>query len=107
MTSPSSLRQLRQLASLYGVQTAYYDVLHRRRSASAESLLAVLPALAASIAAPKDAPAALRERKQEIWRRVLEPVSVAWEGDLGLHDQTRVGARHAVPLPVRLPANKS
>jgi 4-alpha-glucanotransferase len=107
MTSPSGLRQLRQLASLYGVQTAYYDVLHRRRSASAESLLAVLPALGASIAAPEDAPAALRERKQEIWRRVLEPVSVAWEGDLGLHDQTRVGARHAVPLPVRLPANKS
>lgn len=100
MTPSSGLRQLRQLASLYGVQTAYYDVLHRRQSASAESLLAVLQALGASVAAPEDAPAALRERKQEIWRRVLEPVTVAWDGDLS-------GAHGRAPLPVRVPNNKA
>ena len=100
MTPSSGLRQLQQLAALYGVQTAYYDVLHRRQSAPVESLLAVLQALGASVATPRDAPAALRERKQEMWRRVLEPVTVAWDG-------SRVGARHAVPLHVRVPSGKS
>jgi 4-alpha-glucanotransferase len=107
MTPSSGLRQLRQLASLYSVQTAYYDVLHRRQSASAESLLAVLPALGASVATPEDVREALRERKQEIWRRVLEQVTVAWDGEIGAHGHTRVGAHGRAPLPVRLPVNKS
>jgi hypothetical protein len=37
--------QLRQLASLYGVQTSYYDVTHRRKSASPEALFLTLRAL--------------------------------------------------------------
>ena len=43
---------LNKLARLYGVQTAYYDVHHRRRQASPESLLAILR----SLGAPRDNP---------------------------------------------------
>jgi 4-alpha-glucanotransferase len=90
MSTASGLRELRQLASLYGVQTAYYGVDRRRRSSSAESLAAVLQGLGANITSPKDAPLALRERQQQLWRRVVEPVTVAWDGNVA-------------NLPLRLP----
>jgi 4-alpha-glucanotransferase len=45
-----------------------------------ESLLAALKALGAPVTAPDDVPAALRERRQSLYRRVMEPVTVAWEG---------------------------
>ncbi|MFH1650509.1 MAG: 4-alpha-glucanotransferase [Chloroflexota bacterium] len=81
MTAAGS-RLLPQLARLYDVQTAYYDVSHHRRQASPEALLALLPALGAPVAHLRDVPAALRARRQESWRRLLEPAAVAWEGDL-------------------------
>ena len=80
MGCPSGISFLNHLARLYGVQTAYYDVSHRRRQASSESLMAVLRALGASIATLKDVPIALRERRQSIWQTLLEPVFVAWDG---------------------------
>jgi 4-alpha-glucanotransferase len=83
MSISSGLRELRQLASLYGVQTAYYGVDHRRRPSSAESLAAVLQGLGASLASPRDVPLALRERRQQLWRRAVEPVAVAWDGIVG------------------------
>lgn len=69
-----------QLARLYGVQTAYYDVNHRRRQASPEALLGVLQALDAPVASIRDVPDALAERRQALWRRAVEPVAVAWDG---------------------------
>lgn len=78
------LRTLHQLAALYGVQTAYYDVGHRRRVAAPESLLPVLRALGAPLQTFQDVPAALRERRQALWRRGAEPVVVVWEGSGGL-----------------------
>lgn len=80
MGQPSNIRRLHQLARLYGVQTAYYDVHHQRRQASPESLLAVLGALGAPVATLGDVPAAWRERQRALWQRRLEPVTVAWEG---------------------------
>ena len=62
MTTSGGSRLLRQLARLYGVQTAYYDVSHRRRPASDEALLAVLRHMGASVATPADVAPALRER---------------------------------------------
>ena len=82
MDSRSGLRLLYQLACVYGVQTAYYDVSHRRRGASVESLLAVLRALGAPVANLQDVPSAWREHQQALWERRLEPVVVAWEGEL-------------------------
>lgn len=70
--------QLYRLAHLYGVQTAYYDISHRRRQISTETLLAVLRALGAPVETLGDVPAALRECERERLRRCCEPIVVAW-----------------------------
>ena len=87
-------RALHQLAYLYGIQTAYYDVVHRQQQASAEALLAVLRALGAPVQSLQDVPAALRERRQTTWQQMLEPVVVAWDG-------------RPVSMAVRLPSGIS
>lgn len=71
---------LNQLAELYGVQTSYYDVVGQLTAASPDALVQVLRALGAAIEKASDAPAALRQRRQEEWGRWLEPVTVAWDG---------------------------
>ncbi|MBD3336081.1 MAG: 4-alpha-glucanotransferase [Candidatus Eisenbacteria bacterium] len=81
---------LHKLASLYGIQTAYRDLYRRRRRASSDVLIEVLAALGAPLAGPRDVRAALRHRLEEMWRRVLPPVVVSWEGD-------------PLRIPVRLP----
>ena len=81
MSSAWRTRLLYQLAHLYGVQTAYYDVSHHRQQVSTEALLAVLQSLGAPIASLQDVPSAWRERRQELWQRPLEPVAVAWDGE--------------------------
>lgn len=74
-------RELRELASLSGVQLSYIDILsRRRRTATVNSLLAVLRALGHPVEKLKDAPVALREYKQADWRELTEPVSVARKG---------------------------
>jgi 4-alpha-glucanotransferase len=79
-TTATHRRSLHQLAQLYGVQTAYYDVDHRRRPAAVASLLAVLHAMGAPVDRLDDVPSALRVRQQEIWRQPLDAVIVVWEG---------------------------
>ncbi|MEW6298559.1 MAG: 4-alpha-glucanotransferase [Thermodesulfobacteriota bacterium] len=74
------IRQLRRLARLYGVQTSYYDVFRRRVSAAPESLVRALQAAGAPVEKLADVPPALRARSQELWRRLCEPVAVAWDG---------------------------
>jgi len=64
------------LATLYGVITSYVgedDAVHQ---ADREVVLAILRALGVAIDHPKDAGAALRARRLEVARRVLEPVVV-------------------------------
>ena len=73
-------RSLRQLARLYGVQTAYYDMAYRHQQTGVETLLALLKALGAPVDNLQDAPAAVRERRQTLWQHTTEPVAVAWEG---------------------------
>ncbi|UCB42778.1 MAG: 4-alpha-glucanotransferase [Dehalococcoidales bacterium] len=83
MSPPSSVH-LRQLARLYGVQTAYYDVNHHRQQAFDESLLAILRSLGAPLANLQDVPSAWRERRQVLWQRMIEPVIVTWIGKIPL-----------------------
>jgi len=71
---------LHRLARLYGVETAYRDCSGHRQEAGRETLLAVLRALEAPVHGPADLAAALRERIQNRWRRVCEPVAAAWRG---------------------------
>jgi 4-alpha-glucanotransferase len=71
------------LARLYGVQTSYYDVTHRRIRVSPEAVLAVLKALGTPLERQADARDALRERVAAIWGERCEPVAVDWEGSGG------------------------
>ncbi|MBI1956493.1 MAG: 4-alpha-glucanotransferase, partial [Acidobacteria bacterium] len=74
------LRRLQRLAHLYGIQLAYHDAFGQFREASPESLLGALRALGAPVESLDHVPDALRERRQQMWRRVLKPVMVAWDG---------------------------
>jgi 4-alpha-glucanotransferase len=78
----SSQRLLARLAELYQVQTRYRDALGHVREPSEESLLRTLLALGAGVGGPAGLAEAVRTREAEIWGRVLDPVLVAWEGDL-------------------------
>lgn len=81
MSTHSSVRFLHQLARLYGIQTSYFDVNHHRQQASPEALLQVLKALGAPVTGLEDVPQALREHRQALWRQVIEPVIVVWDGE--------------------------
>lgn len=73
---------LHQLARLYGVQTSYYNIAGLRRPGLPEAVLPVLRALGAPIETLDDVPTALKERRQALWQRCLEPVIVSWDGTL-------------------------
>jgi 4-alpha-glucanotransferase len=81
---------LEQLARLYGVQSSYTDASGRRRRAGRASLVAVLRAMGAAIESSRDAVEALRSRREELAAEILEPVTVAWDGE-------------PTPVPVRVP----
>lgn len=68
------------LAGLYGVQTSYHDAMGNHVEAGPDSLLGVLRALQAPVESLADVAEALRERQEEIRRRLVEPVIVAWDG---------------------------
>lgn len=86
---------LRRLAQLWGVQMAYKDVQGQRRSAGRDSLLAALKALGAPLAGPSDIRDALRETQALLARRVLEPVTIAWQGGPAPELQMRLPRRQA------------
>ncbi|WP_435005428.1 4-alpha-glucanotransferase [Tundrisphaera lichenicola] len=72
---------LRELARSFGVQLDYVAMDGQDRPASSESLLGVLRALGVEIFDESEAPEALSERRLSLWRRRIEPVIVAWEGE--------------------------
>jgi 4-alpha-glucanotransferase len=47
-----------------------------------DTLLAILKALGVPLERLQNVPSALRERRKELWQRPLEPVTVAWNGNL-------------------------
>ncbi len=83
---------LRQLADSCGVELGYHDDLRQWRDCDPAAVLAVLRVLGAPIQRREDAAAALRERRLAAWRRPLEPVLVAWDGQ---------GAEAVLRLPAR------
>jgi hypothetical protein len=58
-------RALKELARLYGVQESYKDVFGKRVPAGVDSTIAVLRAMDAPVSSLRDAPEALRARKEE------------------------------------------
>ncbi|MFO1463302.1 MAG: 4-alpha-glucanotransferase [bacterium] len=69
---------LASLAQAFGLEGSYVDYEGQGRSAGDEVLFAALRALGAPLHSEAEVPTALRERNLRAWRRVLEPVSVAW-----------------------------
>ncbi len=73
---------LQQLARRHGIQTSFFDVDRVRRMAAPESLLLTLRALGVPVARLVDVPSALRRQEELQARPGLEPVHVAWNGQL-------------------------
>src|SRR2546426_2791854 len=76
-------RELFQLARLYGIQTSYLDMTKQRREADPEAVLLVLRAMGTGVEKFADVTEGLARRKEELRKRAVEPVMVAWEGKLG------------------------
>jgi 4-alpha-glucanotransferase len=74
--------ELLALARAFGLQPVYQDWKGRRRTASAESLLGGLRALGAPLEDVAGAGAALRDWSARAHRPGIEPVHVAWDGEL-------------------------
>jgi 4-alpha-glucanotransferase len=65
-----------------GIQLGYQDVKGHRRAASRGAVIGALRALGVPLDRASDARAALLAHRRESWERRLEPVTVAWEGEL-------------------------
>ena len=76
-------KKLLQLARMYGIQTSYVDMKKQRQDADPVTLLLVLRAIGAPLEKLEDVPAALAHRKEELRKRTVEPIQVAWDGKLG------------------------
>ncbi|MGZ4136305.1 MAG: 4-alpha-glucanotransferase [Actinomycetota bacterium] len=75
-------RSLAELARAFGVQPSYTDASGRRVVTPADGLLGALRALGVDVEGPGDVEHAVRERRRDLDRRVVEPVVVAWDGRL-------------------------
>ena len=71
---------LRRAARLFNVQTVHHDGLGRLVESPPEAVLSVLRMLGASVESMSDLAGAFRERRQLLWRTVIDPVVVAWQG---------------------------
>jgi 4-alpha-glucanotransferase len=69
-----------KLAEAYGLETSYADMLYRVHSSPCESILAVLRMLGVPLDREDQAADALRAHRQSVWQRVLDPVSLVWDG---------------------------
>ncbi|MFN2238146.1 MAG: 4-alpha-glucanotransferase [Thermoanaerobaculia bacterium] len=79
-------REVRELALLHSIQPAYRGMNGQRARASESALLATLKALGVPVESSEDVSEALRRRRLELCRRVLEPVTAHWNGGpLNLH----------------------
>ncbi|MCL5098761.1 MAG: hypothetical protein M1608_14765 [Candidatus Omnitrophica bacterium] len=74
------LRQLHRLSRWFGIQTKPDHTSPFLREPRPETLLAALRILGAPVYKATDIAGALREVRQFQWRRIMEPVAVAWAG---------------------------
>ena len=106
--APEQRRALDALCRLYGVQRSYHSALtHAVVRPPVDSVLAVLAALGAPLSGPAELRGALRERRLQLARRVLEPVVVVWDGaaagvTLRLPASAAAGAARQLSAAIRL-----
>ncbi|MBM4262050.1 MAG: 4-alpha-glucanotransferase [Deltaproteobacteria bacterium] len=77
---PNELTLLHRLARSYGVQTLHRDGFARPVHPTVETVLCVLRMLGASVEHLDDVSSALRQRRQCLWERGVEPVTLSWDG---------------------------
>src|SRR5437016_6481688 len=75
-------RKLQHLARMYGVQPSFRDMRQQKREASSESLLAVIRMMGAELETLDDVNRAIERRQRELWERIVEPVVIAWNGEI-------------------------
>jgi 4-alpha-glucanotransferase len=73
---------LHKLANLYGIKTSYFDVNGLVNTASDESLIAILKSMQSPLAGMKDIQSAIREKEQQFWHGIIDPVIVVWENEI-------------------------
>jgi 4-alpha-glucanotransferase len=92
-------RSLLELARAFGVQASYTDASGRRVVTPADGLLGALRALGVDVEGSRDVELAVRSRRAELDRRIVEPVVVAWDGRLrDVEIRAARGARARVEL---------
>ena len=73
-------KNLIKLARLHGIQTVYNDVFGKRHAASVETLFRVLKSLGVGVKTGEDISVTIEETLSAKLNRVIEPVTVAWDG---------------------------
>jgi 4-alpha-glucanotransferase len=72
---------LGRAARLFNVQTAHYDGFGQKVEPPAEAVLSVLRILGARLEKMSDLDGAIRDRRQFLWRKVMDPVITTWESN--------------------------
>jgi 4-alpha-glucanotransferase len=91
--------KLKELARLYGIETSYVDMSNIHREADPEALLLVLRMMGAELKGFDDVAHALERRHAELRERAVEPVMVAWDGEL--HGRRFAFGYHAIEMQGR------
>ena len=95
---------LHDVARLFNIQTIFYDTFGRLNRPPPEAILRVLRVLGAPVERMGDLHDALRQRRQFLFARGIEPVVIAWDGnplELKLrlaHPENAVEPRYRVTL---------
>ncbi len=74
---------LARLANLYGIALEYVDQAGDRQIISEQTVVAVLSALGVSATTPEDIASSIVQRELRDWRRVLPPVCVQRQSEVG------------------------
>ncbi len=77
--SPAGAQPLHDLARLFKVQTVYYDATGQLIQPPPEAILSVLRELGAAAEKMAEVSDAVRQRRQFLWQRGIEPVVVVWD----------------------------
>jgi len=78
MPPPTAKALLHEIARLYNIQTAYNDAFGQRVESPPEAILCVLKTLGAPAEKFDDLSDALRQRRQRLWQRCIDPVLITW-----------------------------
>ncbi len=76
----SAHKLLQQLAKAYRIQTSYYDVHQKKKTAKDDALLSILQALQAPLSGYGDLAACWQEVQQREQQQTIDPITIAWDG---------------------------